>query len=1216
MVTNNTTDIEKKIPTYVIHNTGESVTVRGNGYYGESLPNLVFLRNKEYRFLFYNKNSIIDLYDKKGNLLRATDESTWDLPFVMLLGGNFPNEIHYKPRFSDDNQFGVISLRDENNINGCVIAYGYCNGASVTDSRFYDVNTNIDGIFSLYFENSGKQYYSVDYDLSSSGGFDSLLVDRQSPPTHQTMLKFKFKTKLGSLMLNSFTTLFYYLEKRYLVSDYKKINSMICDYFELSSEYQILTDDPIQKYLTGNLELSNYVKLLLLTSLIEYVSIQLNENLQEQLYEKLVNDIIVGGRKFDFMDIDFLEMNEYEEYQKFKDVFYVLSVRLKRLTTIQKKKRCVFEDALSLIFKFRNVIIKKTISYDSFLKSDLKVISGKIKIPEIPKTLLLTYVDSSKIAPFGKYAKINLTETLIKSIFNQPLPSEPEVVNKLLNKTLYLKQDFNTNYCYRITDFINYDYELPIINTDDVVQAFDDEIECCDHERFLRETELVKSQVTINEQQELSLFDFVLFNGDKTRMHEIKFTNKNKPYEKIDFLERFYVNEHISTKFRHTPPVFIGVSKEYSKNIQKIKITFDGKVPNYKVDRIRYDYDTIKIKTTNVVDNIVSFQTNHAHGYESGDTLVIKNSSKDGLLNGHQTIVNVTEYTITIEYLLPQNVTYDDIRNTYGEIESLKFSKIYCDVTDFTKGDLLVFNKLATSEKFEVNSIKQDYLGMYLSVSGIVPRNSNVFTKKNSPKNLNEILEYSYEPDATYFNLDLDLEQYHLWIYDPVNPGDAANTRFDALISHVEILPKIITTPSFQFNRPSMSDTVYHTPTPVNDNSSDIPYVSDPTDVISQILPTPTPIVNQDKTNIEIDLTYDPSISNKFSQDSYPEIFPDTNLPTQFSTEVEITEPTLSGIKLTESYHFNRMYLRNEFELKIENNNYDEIYDWNGDGTVGSDELKILERFILTSPETIEEYNENRGNYPIAKILPTTATATYACQEYCCHDDYTETYDFNEDDALIYDAFQAYIDSLDDDTPSEFANFSYEYLVLTKQGITPPLENDIMYMPTDPRQSNLCADYTATGGVNSDDSNIYYAYYLYMQAHSSAPSSLQNFVTYYDQLVSSGIVPSLLNPIKLLPSLQSDNEILTDDGYISKGCENISWKDLKIYNDWLRQGQPTDLEIFNQNRESDTPVACFLPQSGDQAPDFGDDNYDDFGEIDNPPGGPLFNRTYSGISNL
>ena len=153
MVTHNTSDIEKRIPTYVLTNTGNSVLVYGNGYYGESLPNLVFLRNKEYRFLFYNKNSIIDLFDKNGNLLRATDESNWDAPFVMRLGNNFPNEIHYKARYSQNEDFGVISLRDENKITGRVIAYGYCVGANVTDSNLYDVTTNENGIFSLYFYN-------------------------------------------------------------------------------------------------------------------------------------------------------------------------------------------------------------------------------------------------------------------------------------------------------------------------------------------------------------------------------------------------------------------------------------------------------------------------------------------------------------------------------------------------------------------------------------------------------------------------------------------------------------------------------------------------------------------------------------------------------------------------------------------------------------------------------------------------------------------------------------------------------------------------------------------------------------------------------------------------------------------------------------------------------------------------------------------------------
>lgn len=52
--------------------------------------------------------------------------------------------------------------------------------------------------------------------------------------------------------------------------------------------------------------------------------------------------------------------------------------------------------------------------------------------------------------------------------------------------------------------------------------------------------------------------------------------------------------------------------------------------------------------------------------------------------------------------------------------------------------------------------------------------------------------------------------------------------------------------------------------------------------------------------------------------------------------------------------------------------------DWDGDGEVDELEAKILERFILTRPKTVDEYNRNRGDYPKVKVLPTLETAKYS----------------------------------------------------------------------------------------------------------------------------------------------------------------------------------------------------------------------------------------------
>ena len=82
-------------------------------------------------------------------------------------------------------------------------------------------------------------------------------------------------------------------------------------------------------------------------------------------------------------------------------------------------------------------------------------------------------------------------------------------------------------------------------------------------------------------------------------------------------------------------------------------------------------------------------------------------------------------------------------------------------------------------------------------------------------------------------------------------------------------------------------------------------------------------------------------------------------------------------------------------------------------------------------------------------------------------------------------------------------------------------------------------------------------------------------------MVASGIVPSLLTPIEKLPSLADESTITVSDGSLDKNCELITGKDLAIYNEWIRQGKPTDIDVFNENRLEGVPRACFLPADDD-----------------------------------
>ena len=311
------------------------------------------------------------------------------------------------------------------------------------------------------------------------------------------------------------------------------------------------------------------------------------------------------------------------------------------------------------------------------------------------------------------------------------------------------------------------------------------------------------------------------------------------------------------------------------------------------------------------------------------------------------------------------------------------------------------------------------------------------------------------------------------------------------------------------------------------------------------------------------------------------------------------------------AYHFSRNYLKKDFELS----GYEEVsdktdtFDWNGDGVIGKDELKILERVLMTRPRTVEEYNLHRENYPYATVLPNMATAQYACQEFCCHDDFTETDEFTIDDVYIYDAFQAYMDTIGQTATTEHQEFLDHYEALEVQGLSPWLFDEMVYMPTNPSETKYCGDYTDTGTITADDAHIYFAHFMYVQERGNAPDSVYRFERYYDSLVTAGMVPELLVYPEKLPSLASEDTITGADEAIPKACDQIGQKDLVIYYEWLRQGKPTDLDQFNANLWSNAiPFACFLPEDQE---DFAPDEYEDFGFQSFS-----FGEVYEGLENL
>lgn len=87
--------------------------------------------------------------------------------------------------------------------------------------------------------------------------------------------------------------------------------------------------------------------------------------------------------------------------------------------------------------------------------------------------------------------------------------------------------------------------------------------------------------------------------------------------------------------------------------------------------------------------------------------------------------------------------------------------------------------------------------------------------------------------------------------------------------------------------------------------------------------------------------------------------------------------------------------------------------DFNNDGEVDDLDLQILEGYILMQPSTLEEYNANRGNFPLAVNLPNLLTAKFSCDPVYYYGDIDMS-----GHALVNDAdIEYYIDILNGTKP-------------------------------------------------------------------------------------------------------------------------------------------------------------------------------------------------------
>jgi hypothetical protein len=260
--------------------------------------------------------------------------------------------------------------------------------------------------------------------------------------------------------------------------------------------------------------------------------------------------------------------------------------------------------------------------------------------------------------------------------------------------------------------------------------------------------------------------------------------------------------------------------------------------------------------------------------------------------------------------------------------------------------------------------------------------------------------------------------------------------------------------------------------------------------------------------------------------------------------------------------------------------------DWNNDGDVDELDRDILASYLLQGkPNSVDEYNLNRLNYPKATDLPNLITSNYTCPGGdCCDDDYDEDGALSSKDALIHYAFTSLIDW--DSKPKDMFPIDY-YNQVAPDGF----KFYPKHLPT-----VGCGDFEENGTIDSSDSLIYYAWSSLTEWDKKNEEETKVDYFYKNAL------PGFKFLQKHSPVCPNDSEI--DCNGFKSDCigdaDNVDWKDFLIFYKWLIEGKCETVDCYNCVRE-EYPEACRLPI----------DIYHNIGANK-----VKFEDTYSGVENL
>lgn len=254
--------------------------------------------------------------------------------------------------------------------------------------------------------------------------------------------------------------------------------------------------------------------------------------------------------------------------------------------------------------------------------------------------------------------------------------------------------------------------------------------------------------------------------------------------------------------------------------------------------------------------------------------------------------------------------------------------------------------------------------------------------------------------------------------------------------------------------------------------------------------------------------------------------------------------------------------------------------DWNMDGVVDELDLLILERYVLTQPRTLEEYNKDRGEYPLAKCLPDLNTGKYQCptvHESC----YTPTPTPIRTDY--------YMELTDVCLGSNDLIVNVRYNIETSMYLTLKVYSELNL-----EQTEIFTLPEGNGNVNHIFENIGYV-----------PVDVRaNAITKDDKFTPNlpgqpNIIRSFSDFTTDILSCQTPTPFFDCDKPHPDDFE-INYGDYLIFKRWLELGRDYKLWRFNLNRDY-APLACRLPYN----------KYDDIGSSTS-----TFSEVYDGLENL